>query len=67
MVYTWWCWHICKGKVVRVETDQLGEETEVKQTHASAGPVHPVMLYSEGAGIGLRPDVGFGVDLKRRR
>ena len=30
VVYTWWCWHICKGEVVRVETDQLGEEMGVK-------------------------------------
>ena len=29
VVYTWWCWHICKGEVVRVELDQLGEEREV--------------------------------------
>jgi hypothetical protein len=28
VVYTWWCWHICKGEVVRVEMDQLSEETE---------------------------------------
>jgi hypothetical protein len=26
VVYTWWCWHICKGEVVGVELDQLGEE-----------------------------------------
>ena len=29
VVYTWWCWHICKGEVVGVELDQLGEEREV--------------------------------------
>ena len=29
MVYTWWCWHICKGEVVGVELDQLGEEIKV--------------------------------------
>ena len=29
MVYTWWCWHICKGEVVGVELDQLGEERKV--------------------------------------
>jgi hypothetical protein len=29
MVYTWWCWHICKGEVVGVELDQLGEEKTV--------------------------------------
>jgi hypothetical protein len=28
MVYTWWCWHICK-EVVGVELDQLGEEKTV--------------------------------------
>ena len=26
VVYTWWCWHICKEKVGRVDLDQLGEE-----------------------------------------
>jgi hypothetical protein len=26
VVYTWWYWHICKGEVVEVELDQLGEE-----------------------------------------
>ena len=25
VVYTWRCWHICKGEVVGVETDQDGE------------------------------------------
>ena len=29
VVYTWWCWHICKGEVVGVELDQLGEERKV--------------------------------------
>jgi len=27
--YTWWCWHICKGKGVGVDFDQLGKEREV--------------------------------------
>ena len=31
MVITWWCWHICKGEVVGVETDQVGEEKEKKR------------------------------------
>ena len=26
MVFTWWCWHICKGKGVGVDVDQLEEE-----------------------------------------
>jgi hypothetical protein len=26
VVYTWWCWHICKGKCVGVDVDQLEEE-----------------------------------------
>ena len=26
MVYTWWCWHICKGESVGVDADQLGKE-----------------------------------------
>ena len=29
VLYTWWCWHICKGEVVGVNLDQLGEEKEV--------------------------------------
>ena len=50
VVYTWWCWHIYKGEEVRVETDQLGEETETKQvtvsdrTLASGGPARPVSV-----------------------
>ena len=35
VVYTWWCWHIYKGEDVRVETDQLDEETEAKQVTVS--------------------------------
>jgi hypothetical protein len=59
VVYTWWCWHIYKGEVFGVEVDQLSEETEAKpitkgdQTLASTEPVHPVILGSEGAGVGL--------------
>ena len=26
VMYTWWCWHICKGGGVGVELNQLGEE-----------------------------------------
>ena len=26
LLYTWWCWHICKGEEVRVGMIQLGEE-----------------------------------------
>jgi hypothetical protein len=29
VAYTWRCWHICKGEVVGIELDQLGEETKV--------------------------------------
>jgi hypothetical protein len=29
VLYTWWCLHICKGKVVGVEMDQLGQDLEV--------------------------------------
>ena len=25
MVFNWWCWHICKGKSVGVDVDQLWE------------------------------------------
>jgi hypothetical protein len=31
MLYTWWCWHICKGEVVGVDLDQLGEVGEEKE------------------------------------
>jgi hypothetical protein len=30
-VYTWWCWHICKGEGVGVDFDQLGEGRKVFQ------------------------------------
>ena len=26
VVYTWWCWHICKGEEAGVVVDQLREE-----------------------------------------
>ena len=29
VVYTWWCWHICKGIGVGVDVDQLEEERKV--------------------------------------
>ena len=29
MVFTWWCWHICKEKGVGVDVDQLEEERKV--------------------------------------
>ena len=48
VLYTWWCWHICKGEEVGVETNELNEEMEAKQvtvsdrTLASRGPACPV-------------------------
>ena len=33
VVYTWWCWHICKGEEVGVDEDQLGEEMEARRCH----------------------------------
>ena len=30
VVYTWWCWHICKVEEVGVDVDQLGEGTEAR-------------------------------------
>jgi hypothetical protein len=54
MVYTWWCWHICKGEEVGIEADQLGEETEAKRvtgsdrTLASEGPARPIIGSREG-------------------
>jgi len=35
VVYTWWCWHIYKGDEVRVDVDQLGEETEMRKVPQS--------------------------------
>jgi hypothetical protein len=29
VVYTCWCWHICKGEGVGVDFDQLGEGRKV--------------------------------------
>ena len=37
VLYTWWCWHICKGDEVGVDMDQLGDETEVRKVPQS-GP-----------------------------
>ena len=37
MVYTWWCWHICKGKGVGVDVDQLEEERKVFQCSPTLG------------------------------
>ena len=59
VVYTWWCWHICKGEGVGVETDQLDEETEAKQvtvsdrTLASVGLACSVSGSREQAGVDL--------------
>ena len=39
MVYTWWCWHICKGDEVGVDVDQLGDETEARRVRNSTGGV----------------------------
>ena len=33
VMYTWWCWYICKGEEVRVDEDQLDEEKEAKGGH----------------------------------
>jgi hypothetical protein len=55
VVYTWWCWHICKGEEVGVEKNQLGEETEAKpvigsdRMLASVAPARPVSGYGTGA------------------
>jgi hypothetical protein len=40
VVYTWWCWHICKEEV-GVEMDQLGEETEAKHVIEVTGRWSP--------------------------
>ena len=39
VVYTWWCWHIYKGDEVRVDVDQLGDETEAKRVRNSTDGV----------------------------
>ena len=39
VVYTWWCWHICKGVEVGVDVDQLGDETEARRVRNSTGEV----------------------------
>ena len=39
MVYTWWCWHIYKGDEVRVDVDQLGDETVARRVRNSTGRV----------------------------
>ena len=31
VVYTRWCWHIYKGEEVRVDVDQLSDETEARR------------------------------------
>ena len=36
MVNTWWCWHICKGRVVGVDLDQLGEVVEEKEKKSAS-------------------------------
>ena len=35
VLYTWWCWHICKGEEDGVEMDQLDEEKEAKRVTGS--------------------------------
>ena len=29
VLFTWWCWHICKGERVGVDVDQLWEARKV--------------------------------------
>ena len=29
VLFTWWCWHICKGEGVGVDVDQLWEARKV--------------------------------------
>ena len=36
MVYTWWCWHICKGEGVEVDVDQLGKARKVLRCSSEA-------------------------------
>ena len=40
VVYTWWCWHICKGDEVGVDVDQLGDETEARRVRNSTGALY---------------------------
>ena len=39
VVYTWWCWHICKGEEVGVDVDQLGDVTKARGVQNSTGGV----------------------------
>jgi hypothetical protein len=59
MVYTWWCWHICKGGEVGVETDQLSEEMEAKRVTRS-----DQMLVTDA--LRLRPITVVVIDIVAR-
>ena len=39
VVYTWWCWHICKGDEVGVDVDQLGDGMVVRRVRNSTNGV----------------------------
>ena len=44
MVIIWWYWHICKGEVVGVETDQVGEEKEKKSASFGCSGVRSCIM-----------------------
>ena len=65
VVYTWWCWHICKGDEVGVDVDQLGEETELRkvpQSGPDAEAQRPVSSGSQHAASVCRLDAGSESD-----
>jgi hypothetical protein len=56
---TWWCWHFCKGEVVGVETDQVGEEKDKKSASygclgvESSNPTHSQIVAIVEGGTSL--------------
>ena len=48
VVYTWWCWHICKGEEVGVDVDQLGEGTEARVRTPPAPYIEKIGFHKVG-------------------
>ena len=45
VVYTWWCWHICKGEGVGVDVDKLWEERKAFRYSLESRLSHGVEYY----------------------
>ena len=58
MMYTWWCWHICKGEIIGVELDQLGEEKKVFRCTVNYGMVLGLEFYIDPLCFGSNMQVG---------